>query len=169
MSSIISSAGDFRLKSSQAAVVGQQAASAAMDNRIKWTETYFDQRAMNRNFRAQEGLPRPTEEELVRFAQAGRPRPLSPSEVDFVSGKISWPRALNTDTFAQERTELESLFEKRAAAGGVSLAEVNAIRSLTSEMLSQLRDQITMMPSSDYLAARRFLESLAFAATQPNT
>jgi hypothetical protein len=169
MSSVISAQGDYNLKTAAAAVVGTEAVSRDIDNRAKWTNTYFEMRKMNRQYTAEERGKRPTSEDLVRYAQAGKPKRLSPSELDFISGKISWPKALQQSSYDAQRKQLEELFHNRATYGGTSFEQQGEIRKTTNDMLASLKEQIQAMPSSDYLASKRFLESLAYEAQLPTT
>ena len=72
-----------------------QAQKQEIENRAQWTQTYFDMRAVNRAARAAERGPRPTMEQLARIAHEGIPAPLSPSQVDPVSGKSAGRHCCN--------------------------------------------------------------------------
>ncbi len=141
-----------------------EAAREQIRAREEWTHTYFQLREANREYRAKEQLPRPTAEDIVRYAQMGRPERLSPGEVDPVEGTLAWPGVLQDPAFAEGRAELERLFADWIHYGTLSLENRRQIRSTTDVMLRQLQDHIDELPPPDYMTARRFLESLAYEA-----
>jgi len=167
MSDIIRSQGQYNLATSAAAINVTEAQRRHIENREKWTNTYFQMRAENKAYRAAASRPKATMEDTVRWAQAGKPKRLSPSELDVVSGKINWPMLLQTDRFAKYRTELESLFTQRATAGATTKEVYWKISATTKSMLNELKGQISEVPPMDYTTARRFVQSLAYEARLP--
>lgn len=156
-------AGQYNLLSSEAAINMQEARSKYIDNRKKWTETYFAMKEENQA-KATEKRERNRSSQQARdlAAASGVPRPLSSDTLDPISGKITWPEALQGTEYAASRTKLEQIFELRAttSGGAGSSAEV---RSATREMTATLKDNIEKLPPNEYIAARKFLDSLAFA------
>ena len=57
MSDVIRANGAANVMNSRAAINSQEAASMYMDNRLKYTQTYFENRKMNREYRAAERGP----------------------------------------------------------------------------------------------------------------
>ena len=167
MSDVIRAQGQNALLSSQAAINMTEAQREYMRNRDEWTNTYFQMRDANRTYRAKERGERPTVEDLVRYAQAGKPKPLSPSDLDQLTGGIAWPSLLTSDQFANDRAELEQLFTQRADAGGLSWDDRQKVGQVTKEMLADLRKLVRKVPQMEYIASRRFLESLAYEAQRP--
>lgn len=163
---IIRAAGQTNLRNSEAAINYQSARSADLDNRLKFAETYFAKRQVNKQYRDENRRPTPTEEQLFRRAQSARPKRLSPTQFDPVSGKINWPLLLTDDRFAAEREQLEPLFAKLAHDGRLGLDDVNEIQRVAASIQASMREIIRDVPSSDYLAADRFMRSLIFEAQQ---
>lgn len=164
---VVRSQGMANLANSEAAINMTEAAKRDMENRDQWTDTYFQMRQKNRDYRAAERGPRPTREDFVRMAAAGRPDKLSPSELDSVTGELDWPRGLTQDQFAASRTELEKLFAKRAAYGESTWDDYVQIDATVKKMQADLKDLVRNMPPNDYIASKRFLDSLAFENRQP--
>lgn len=164
---VISAHGAANLSNSQAAINLEQAAKLDMENREQWTQTYFDMRKVNRAAREQERGKRPTMEDVVRYAAMGKPQRLSPSELDTVTGKIHWPSLLQADLFTPQRNTLQGIFEQRAKYGTANFDQQMTIRSATGAMLGYLKDQIRNIPPPNYVAAKRFLESLAYEGQLP--
>jgi len=159
---VIRSQGAYNLMTSKAAINATEAQRNDIQNREQWTNTYFQMRRENRVARAEEQGPRPTAEELVRYAQMGKPKPLGPNQLDAVSGKIYWPRSLGTDQFASSRGQLDELFAKRARYGDISMEDLMKIQAETNKMINQLNQQIRDIPPMEYTAAKQFLVSLAY-------
>ena len=165
MSDLVRSRGQAAYDASEAAINLTQARSAQIDNQYKWTQTYFAMRQENRAGRAALTSPRPTEEQLIRFAQAGRPKQLSSTDLSPIDGAVAWPRELTRDTFAEERETLDPIFARRAASNGVvSNEDYDKIQETLADMKIKLKDNIKDMTSAHYIASKRFLESLAYEA-----
>lgn len=167
MGDVIRSQGMANLANSEAAINMTEAVRRDMENRDQWTDTYFQMRQKNREYRAAERGPRPSREDFVRMAAAGRPEKLSPSELDSVTGEVKWPRALTRPEFADSRAELENLFAKRAAYGQSTWEDSNQISAIIKKMEADLKKIIRNVPPSDYTASKRFLDSLAYENRQP--
>lgn len=166
MASVISAKGDYNLSTSAAAINMTQAQKNDIENRQQWTNAYFEMRQTNRAARAAEAGPPPTMEQIARMARQGVPKPLSPSQMDPVSGKLKWPDGLQDPGFASQRAEVEQLFAVQAQYGGLSYADQMKVRKATDVMLGELKAQIKDMPPQDYVACRSFLQSLTYAATK---
>jgi hypothetical protein len=165
---IIRAKGEYNLATSAAAVNFSEARRREIENDKLWVQTYFDTRAINQQWRdAVLKRERGTPEDWIRYAQAGRPKLLSNAELDAVTGKIHWPLLLTAAEYSAQRADLEKVFANRAYHGMVSLDGLNQVNDETDAMLDTLRSQIRNVPPDQYVEARRFLESLAYEATQP--
>jgi len=164
MSDIVRSQGAYNLATSEAAINMTEARQQSMRNQEEWTHTYFQMREANRSYRDKERGPRPTPEDIVRYAQMGKPDRLSPGEIDPVSGTLDWPGVLKQSMFAEERERLEDLFANWTEYGSVGFEQRRQIRSTTDAMLGKLKQHVNDMPPPEYVTAKRFLESLAYEA-----
>lgn len=169
MADVVRSQGAANLLNSEAAINMTEAARRDMENREQWTDTYFQMRQKNKEYRAAERRPRGTREDWVRYAAAGKPERLSPSELDSVTGKIKWPPLLTRSEFDASRADIEGLFAKRAAYGGGTWDDTSQITAAISTAEQELKNIISKVPSQDYMTAKRFLESLAFENRMPAT
>lgn len=165
MGDVIRSQGQANLDNSAAAINYSVARRSEIDNYRAGTSAYFEMRAYNRQARAAERGPHTTMEQAIRFAQFGKPKPLSASDLDVVTGAVQWPLALQADVFAKNRTELEKLFASRASKSSVSLDEYTKIQSVTKTMISDLKKQVRQFTPSKYIESLRFLQSLAYEAS----
>jgi hypothetical protein len=73
MADVVRSQGAANVMNSQAAINMTEAARRDMENREQWTDTYFQMRQKNKEYRAAEKRPRATREDWVRYAAAGKP------------------------------------------------------------------------------------------------
>ncbi len=136
-------------------------AAVAMDNRLRWTETFFEMRRINKAARAREAGPRPTMEQIVTYAQMQRPRNLSSLEVDPVTGDISWPLLLADPIYSEYTRLLQDYFRQRADDGRVTnQKQITAVRDMINEFKSELKANSANYPAGEYGQARNFLESL---------
>lgn len=169
MGDVARSAGQYNLQTSEAAINMTEAQKNHIQNRDEWTNTYFQMREANRQYRAAERKPRASIDDLVRYAQAGKPKPLSPSELDTVAGQISWPAVLKAEQFNHGRQALEELFLKRADQGGLSFDDQAAASRASDALMEQVKEGLRQKKVSqmDYVAAKQFIESLAVEAKRP--
>jgi len=166
MSQVISAAGDYNLSTSAAAVNMTEAQRNEIQNRQAATNAYFDMRATNRAAREAEAGPRPTMEQIVKIAQDGTPRAPNPSFLDPVSGRLTWPSALQLDQFGAQRQELEPLVQKRAVDGSLNYNDQTRCRQVIDSMYAGLKAQIRQIPPQDYVMCRDFLRSLMYWTTR---
>lgn len=169
MGDVVRSMGQANLDNSAAAINYSQARRNEIENRQILTDTYFEMRKANKAYRAAERGPRASMEDLVRYAQAGKPKQLSPSQVDIVTGAINWPVLLRSEAFAEDRSALEAVFARRASNSVIGSKDYLEVKQTTDEMLASLNEQIREVPAYEFMIAKRFLESLAYGAGTPAT
>lgn len=162
MSNVISAKGDYNLSTSAAAVNMTQAERNEIENRQLYTDTYFNMRETNRQARAAERGPRPTAEQLARLARETAPKPLSPGEVNEVTGKLQWPSALTSPMFAAERKQLDSLYGSYTQLGTLDYARQTEARNIINSMNQKLKAQVRDLPTPDYVECKSFLKSLMY-------
>ena len=166
MSQVISSAGQYNLVTSAAAVNMTQAESNEMQNLIQGVQTFWDMRNHGRMEREKERGLRPAPEELARRARAGAPLALTASQMDPVSGVLFWPVALQDASFEAQRIALDEYTVRWAKYGGLNYADRTQVRENIDVLFDMLKSQIASMPPQDYVECRTFLQSLLFATTR---
>jgi hypothetical protein len=170
MSDVIRSQGEANLRNSQAAINAEEARSRYMDNRLKYTQTYFENRRMNREYRAAERGPRITQQQAERIARERAPKRASANDLDPITGGLSWPRALTEEQYEPYRTKLEELFEQRARQGGaIGMDTYREIESAGDELLAALLGNIRTYSPGDYMDAKKFVERLQNEARFPTS
>ncbi len=168
MADVIRSQGAYNLATSAAVINLEEAKRQEIDNRLQWTENYFEMRRINKAYHDSLKKPRDPEAAL-RYAEAQRPKRLTPKELDAVSGQIHWPDTLKADKFAQQRQELDKLFAERAYTGVASGQQQNRVEALTKAMMESLKGDIGAMAPADYTASKQFLVSLGYEARLPGS
>jgi hypothetical protein len=163
---LVRSAGAYNLMTSEAYKNYEDARKKNIENRLQWTQTYFEMRRINDEYRrAQYERDKRTQEDFIRYAQAAAPHRLVSSQLDPITGYLAWPRLLMTPAFADSRRELDRLFAARAGnKGAIGNDAYFAILDQVDRMQEQLRRLIKVAPANDYIEARKFLESLAYEA-----
>lgn len=157
---IVRSQGMANLLNSQAAKEYELARREYLDNRLKATQTYFEMRRINAEARKAERSSPLSHEQYVRIARQMAPRPLTTTQLDPLTGAIGWPGPLRKAEYEPLRQRLDRLFQERAT-GYVVYGE---IQKTSDEFLAQLKADLEKFAPSDYIAAKSFLESLAYAA-----
>jgi hypothetical protein len=161
MANIIASAGAANLMNAQAATEAEKARNEYIRNRLLATQTYFDMRRVNEQYRKDtQGRPL-SMEQYVRLARMEAPDRMSPSELDTLNGKIYWPPQLMVKEYASYREQLESLFQRRARG---DLSTYAPIKSVSGEFLEALKRDIDKFAPQDYVRAKNFVESLGYEA-----
>jgi hypothetical protein len=164
MSNVIRAEGQYNLLTSMAGVNNEEARSRYLDNRKKWQENYLQGQEQHQKMRAENfARSRHSSEALAAAASSGVPKMLSPDALDPVTGHITWPEVLLADEYGEPRKELDQLFELRATTTHTA-GTSEKIRTATAKLSEMLRKNILNIPANDYIAARKFLDSLAWSA-----
>jgi len=165
---VVRSEGYANLKNSEAAKNWEDAKTKEIENRMRWTETYFEMRKTNREARAAEAGPPVTQEQAIRMARMAAPPRLGSTQLDPVTGHIEYPSVLQDDVFKPYREELDKLFANRAATGGsVQFEEMRQIQDTVSKFIEVLKANVGNYAAGDYGRARTFLDSLAHESRLP--
>ena len=170
MAQVIRSQGYANLQNSEAAKNWEDAKTKEIDNREKWTNTYFEMRKTNRDARAEERGPPITQEQAIRIARSRSPNRLDSMQLDPVTGHITYPLVLTDSVFEPYRQNVDRLFADRASSGGsVSYDQVQEIQQAVNDFADALKQRVDKYAAGDYGTARTFLTSLAHEARFPGS
>jgi hypothetical protein len=158
----------------QAATNYQNAYQHSIENRKLYAQTYFDMRRMNASYRAEMAMQHPpaTADEIAAFNQARLPKPLSPNDFDPEHGVFEWPGLLTRTEFDHDRAQLEGLFTQAAAdphGSGLGTQNYRDIQHAVGAMNDTLHSEIKDFSPKEYIAASKFLKSLAYQAGMPSS
>lgn len=164
MSQVIRAQGEYNAYTAKAMIDYQEAKSKYIDNREKWTETYFQMKEQNQAKQAEKAeRSRTTPASLTAAAKAAAPKLLGPDALDPINGQIEWPDILRDASYEKSRTELDRLFELRAkTSGGADTTQ--RIRQACREMQGTLKVNISKVSANEFMSARKFLDSLEYMA-----
>ena len=170
LAQVVRAQGYANLKNSEAAKNWEEAKTLEMQNRLRWSETYFEMRSVNREKRAAEAGPQITHDQAIALAKMGAPPRLRSTQLDPVTGHIEYPFILTQDIYKQYRDRLDSLFANRASSGGsIRYEDYQAIQTTVSQFVEALQQHIKSYAAGDYGQARTFLDSLASEARSPSS
>jgi len=168
LAAVVRAQGYANLKNSEAAKNWEEAKTMEMQNRLRWTETYFEMRKVNREKRADEAGPPITQAQAIALAKMTAPARLVSTQLDPVTGHIEYPMILTQDIYKQYRDRLDSLFAHRAASGGsIRYEDFQAIQTTVSQFIEALQQNVDRYAAGDYGRARNFLDSLVSEARSP--
>jgi hypothetical protein len=166
---LIESAGDGLKNGADAALTLSEVRRREMDNWKKSLETWLEVEKINQDARAAaRGRPL-TPADYIRMAQMGKPRRLTPSQLNLLTGELAWPVVLEGTLFESYRQALDGLFAERSEHGRLSGEEYAQAQQTAQAMGDLLRQRIGALAPADYMAARRFLESVAYELRMPAT
>ncbi|MFM8633510.1 MAG: hypothetical protein ACKOEX_01660 [Planctomycetia bacterium] len=169
MSEMMRAQGYMNLQNSEAAKNWEETKTLDIQNRMRWTETYFEMRKTNREARAAEEGPPVTHDQAIRMAKMAAPPRLVSTQLDPVTGHIDYPVVLRDDIFAPYRDELDRLFAQRASSGGsMRFEEYQEIQTTVGKFVDALKEHVNKYPAGEYGRARTFLNSLAHEASMPS-
>jgi hypothetical protein len=164
MSSVIQSEGAYNLMTAQANIANQQAESQYLQNRLAATQTYFEMRQMNKQYREQERAKPMSSEALSHYYEQMKPKRMVPTQLDPVTGQITWPLPLQDEAYASYREQLDSLYKVRAQHKDFNY---NDVRLAAEGMQTEFRKHLDEFAPQDFENSNKFLEALAVEAHYP--
>ena len=167
MADVIRSQGAANLMNSEAMINVEEARSKYIQNRLQWTDTYFQMKTINKQYRDAQRRPPPSPQQAIRLNQQRLPDRLSAQKVDPLVGDIKWPFAFQMDVFADDKEEIEALFAKRAVQGYLTPEQFAAVRHHTASMASELKRQRAKIGGNFSIEGQKFLKSLDYEAGFP--
>jgi hypothetical protein len=149
--------GDYLHKIATIQELQEKVRSAKMDNEMKVAEQFYAKRKLyetNRKPRV-----RPDTKKLESLADQQRPIRLT----GFSDKRIEWPTIFDQDRFIQVKEKVQGLLKKRTPQNsGYGSNNYNQVRQQIKLMKTSLKSYISTMEPMEYLAAKKFLESLEY-------
>lgn len=159
--------GEANLYNSMAAEHYESARQAAIENKKFAADTYFAMRKANQEARDAARPKRLTVDQYADIAMRSAPSALAAQQYEPMSGKLAWPDVLMSKQFDADRKAIDDAFRSRDADDGGKGSNFAAhIDRLTSRMEADLKANIDQLNPMDYMAARKFLGSVAHEAQQ---
>jgi hypothetical protein len=168
LASVVRAQGDYNLSTSAAAINLTTAARQNIQNQKDYVEAYFAIRAFNRQARdAENAKQRQIVQEWLRFHPSVKPKRLTSSELDPVSGTINWPILLQSNELAGTRQDIQKAFAERHRIGMMGLDNYRLVQQITGNLLTEMLNKIQRFAPSEYMQAKRFIEALIYEASLP--
>ena len=164
MADVVRSAGAANLMNSEAAINMQEAQKKNIENHLQYTQTYFQMKSINKQYRDAQRQPPPTQQQAIRMSKSRLPDRLSTNKIDPLTGQLEWPLGLRMDSLKAGRERLDYLYAERADKGFLTAEQYIEVRQLTSAMLEELRKYSQQLGGNASIEARKFLESLEYEA-----
>jgi hypothetical protein len=164
MADVIRSSGAANLMNSEAAINVEQARKKYIENRLLGTQTYFEMKSINKQYRDAQRKPPPTQQQAIRMSKSRVPDRLTANKLDPLTGGLAWPSVFKQETFDHNRMKLDALYAERADKGYLKSAQYVEVKQLTAEMKDNLRGFSRKIGGNASIEARKFLESLAYEA-----
>jgi hypothetical protein len=159
MADVIRARGQAAEDYSAARINNEEARSKYLDNKLKWTEVYWERKRLGEAELAKDYAEDRARREKYLEANRGRkPETLPPSQFDAQTGGLEWPDPLQAAIYADYRQQIEAELQLQANTGTSSNS--TKIRNLAREMQGVLKDHIKDMSPNDYIASRKFLDRL---------
>jgi hypothetical protein len=161
----IRSEGEYNLATAQGLVYAEQAQALALRNNKDAWQGYWAGKEYRSAVDAQKRESRRHSAEALNIAgKWNAPQPLSADLLNRETGRIVWPKALLGTKYAAKRREVEKLFELHGTMSSRPKSQAK-IQAATGELAALLKSNITSTSATDYMKARKFLDSLAVSAS----
>jgi hypothetical protein len=162
---VIRSEGYYNLTTAQGMVEAEKARAIYLENKKTAFQGYLAGKEQRSAINAQKRELSRHSAEALAVAGKSDVKPLNGEQLNPVTGKIKWPKALLDSKFSAKRNEIDKLFELQArTSSGVN--NQTKIQAATGELATMLKSNISHMNSTDYMNARKFIDSLVVSATQ---
>jgi len=146
----------------------KQTRSITLEADLKAAKTFYEKRKLHEGYRVLHSRKSLAPENLVRYSKNIVPGRLANYQIAPCKGKIKWPLVLQEQAFLQQRLQIDSLFLQRQKAGvAVNRNACRRAQDAVTQMRNELRARVRQMSHGEYLAARKFIDSLAFETRPP--
>ena len=165
MADIIGASGSRNLSNSEAAINMTSARSSQLDNQLKTTDTYFQNRLNNKKYREELHGPR----KVTHNAFRKLPPPLSPSEVDPVTGQINWPPLVAQLPFQKDVQTVNDIFATWALnQRQFNSKDASTLRKTVARMLRLVTGFAKQDTASNYDEINDLLRAMGHAPANQN-
>lgn len=164
MADVVRSKGAANLMNSEAAINLETARKGYIENRLQGTQTYFQMKSINQQYRSAQRKTAPDQQQAIRMSKSRLPDRLSANRIDPLTGELAWPLGLRMDSLKDDRDRLDELYAERADKGFFTHDQFVEVKQLTSAMTEELRKFSSKLGGNASIEARKFLESLSYEA-----
>jgi hypothetical protein len=153
--------GDRAKKLAEARMTHEHADRVEMENKVIRVQKYLEKKANGQQSRdAYHARKRAARDRYLALKREKQQAAAIPERFrNPMTGEIEWPETLQGSEFSKLRQELEQLFEQRAKTGQTAALK-NQIKYTTENLTERLQGNIRELTANDYMAARRFVNTL---------
>jgi len=160
---IVRSQGQYNMMTAQAAVAAEQARQLDIQNRVAATKAYFELKQINKDYQNSK-RGQASQQSMAQYYDQQKPKKLSLSQLDPVTGQIGWPVLLKDEAYQPYREQMQAIFRLWAHHQDVNRSEV---LKTSAAMQAELKKHINELPPQDFEDAHKFIDALAFEAHYP--
>ena len=157
--------GEANLDNSLANMNNQEAIRRALENSLKYAETYYARRDLWFDYQEEHRRKPLTMEGYRKLAEAAGASRLTAEQFDAATGKVRWPDMLQAKTLEPYRVRIDNALANRSSTDvGYGSKTHEEVRLMTESMQEVLDRNRKKLPSHLYVNAVKFLESVTFEA-----
>ena len=164
ISAVTRSKGQYAIDKSKARIDNAQADAMVMQNRKQMASDYFETRSVNQQNRFgdyAEQKKKSTQEALFRYGEEGRPTRLTSSELDPVTGQITWPIVLENPVFSDYTKPIDEAFVSRAEKNSrFNFETYQQVNKDCKGIETELRTQMKDIGTQGYATGLEFMKRL---------
>ena len=164
ISAVTRSKGQYAIDQSKARINNAQADAMVMQNRVQMTKDYFETRSVNQQERFGDYAERKKKHDeaaLFRYGKEGRPTRLNSSELDPVTGHITWPIVLENPIFSDYTKPIDEAFVSRAETKSrFSFQTYQEVNKNCESIETKLGTQMRSIGTQGYASGIEFMKRL---------
>jgi hypothetical protein len=157
-----------RKTAAETAKMLQEVRSMRLANEMKTADTFFQKRERREQYVAKHPRVRPDLETYRRICNSYLPTKMVSMELS--GGRtIYWPELLQRSEFDEYRHQLDALFAARPTKRDSEIDRLefqHRVESVARQMRDQLKEKVHEVSQMEYIAAKKFIMSLAYEACQ---
>lgn len=159
LADVLRSSGEAAERISRARINNEEARSKYLDNKLKWTEIYWQRKRLGEAQLARDHAEdRARRQKWMAANRDRQPEVLLPSQYDPRTGYIDWPETLQDPIYSNYRQQIEEQLDLLASSG--TSDNMAKVRSLARQMQSLLKERMREMSANEYIGAHKFLDRL---------
>jgi hypothetical protein len=162
---IINAVANHMKAGAESAKINQETRKLSAENDRLETQVFYDKKAMYYSYQDAHKPVRSTPDQLAERARQSAPTRLSSYQLWSKEGYLRWPGLLLHGDYAEARSGIDYLFAMRTAAdSGAGSQNCVDLQARIGTLRDTLHNNLKRYKPVDYLAARKFLDSLAYEA-----
>ena len=153
--------GDYLHKMTTIRQLQEQIRQQRMANDMTAMKNWYAKKKLYIDYHKDKARKRPVAKKLEEIARSQAPARLTSYQP--TSSELSWPYSLANECYSQKRAELERLMTERIPENsGVGSQNCEQTQQAVGQMKTMLKERVKETNPTDYMAAKKFLDTLAF-------